>query len=219
MAHTHAWQVNILTTGSICEIQICPAGTIVWLALINETHVRFFTVREVSFFMKHHPVQRKSFCIGFFYYGGTLYEQCILHVPGGTFADCRNRPGARSQRITSSGVPAKIRSQHLRPHRHRIHAKKDLGRIDRTHASHAPLRCHHHSGSQHHPLLYRRRIQLSRMRRHLCGHLPVGSHHHRYGRQKRQSLRSPQQDQRRHPDQSSARRRAPADPTERHRDR
>ena len=66
MAHTHAWQVNILTTGSICEIQICPAGTIVWLALINETHVRFFTVREVSFFMKHHPVQRKSVCIGFF---------------------------------------------------------------------------------------------------------------------------------------------------------
>ena len=66
MAHTHAWQVNILTTGSICEIQICPAGTIVWLALINETHVRFFTVREVSFFMKHHPVQRKSGCIGFF---------------------------------------------------------------------------------------------------------------------------------------------------------
>ena len=66
MAHTHAWQVNILTTGSICEIQICPAGTIVWLALINETHVRFFTVREVSFFMKHHPVQRKSICIGFF---------------------------------------------------------------------------------------------------------------------------------------------------------
>ena len=123
-----------------------------------------------------------------FYYGGTLYEQCILHVPGGTFADCRNRPGARPQRITSSGVPAKIRSQHLRPHRHRIHAKKDLGRIDRTHASHAPLRCHHHSGSQHHPLLYRRRVQLSRMRRHLCGHLPVGSHHHRYGRQKRQGL-------------------------------
>lgn len=66
MAHTHAWQVNILTTGSICEIQICPAGTIVWLALINETHVRFFTVREVSFFMKHHPVQRKPICIGFF---------------------------------------------------------------------------------------------------------------------------------------------------------
>ena len=66
MAHTHAWQVNILTTGSICEIQICPAGTIVWLALINETHVRFFTVREVSFFMKHHPVQGKSICIGFF---------------------------------------------------------------------------------------------------------------------------------------------------------
>ena len=49
VAHTHAWQVNILTTGSICEIQICPAGTIVWLALINETHVRFFTVQEVSF--------------------------------------------------------------------------------------------------------------------------------------------------------------------------
>ena len=66
MAHTHAWQVNILTTGSICEIQICPAGTIVWLALINETHVRFFTVREVSFFMKHHPVQGKPICIGFF---------------------------------------------------------------------------------------------------------------------------------------------------------
>ena len=66
MAHTHAWQVNILTTGNICEIQICPAGTIVWLALINETHVRFFTVREVSFFMKHHPVQRKPICIGFF---------------------------------------------------------------------------------------------------------------------------------------------------------
>ena len=44
-----AWQVNILTTGSICEIQICPAGTIVWLALINETQVRFFTVQEVSF--------------------------------------------------------------------------------------------------------------------------------------------------------------------------
>ena len=66
MAHTHAWQVNILTIGSICEIQICPAGTIVWLALINETHVRFFTVREVSFFMKHHPVQGKPICIGFF---------------------------------------------------------------------------------------------------------------------------------------------------------
>mgnify|MGYP004636341005 CR=1 FL=1 len=66
MAHTHAWQVNILTTGSICEIQICPAGTTVWLALINETHVRFFTVREVSFFMKHHPVQGKPICIGFF---------------------------------------------------------------------------------------------------------------------------------------------------------
>ena len=66
MAHTHAWQVNILTTGSICEIQICPAGTIVWLALINETHVRFFTVREVSFLMKHHPVQGKPICIGFF---------------------------------------------------------------------------------------------------------------------------------------------------------
>ena len=66
MAHTHAWQVNILTTGNICEIQICPAGTIVWLALINETHVRFFTVREVSFFMKHHPVQGKPICIGFF---------------------------------------------------------------------------------------------------------------------------------------------------------
>ena len=66
MAHTHAWQVNILTTGSICEIQICPAGTIVWLALINETHVRFFTVREVSFFMKHHPVQGKPICTGFF---------------------------------------------------------------------------------------------------------------------------------------------------------
>lgn len=66
MAHTHAWQVNILTTGSICEIQICPAETIVWLALINETHVRFFTVREVSFFMKHHPVQGKPICIGFF---------------------------------------------------------------------------------------------------------------------------------------------------------
>lgn len=49
MAHTHAWQVNILTTGNICEIQICPAGTIVWLTLINETHVRFFTVQEVSF--------------------------------------------------------------------------------------------------------------------------------------------------------------------------
>lgn len=49
MAHTHAWQVNILTTGSICEIQICPAGAIVWLTLINETHVRFFTVQEVSF--------------------------------------------------------------------------------------------------------------------------------------------------------------------------
>lgn len=49
VAHTHAWQVNILTTGSICEIQICPAGTIVWLTLINETHVRFFTVQEVSF--------------------------------------------------------------------------------------------------------------------------------------------------------------------------
>lgn len=66
MAHTHARQVNILTTGNICEIQICPAGTIVWLALINETHVRFFTVREVSFFMKHHPVQGKPICIGFF---------------------------------------------------------------------------------------------------------------------------------------------------------
>ena len=66
MAHTHAWQVNILTTGSICEIQICPAETIVWLALINETHVRFFTVQEVSFFMKHHPVQGKPICIGFF---------------------------------------------------------------------------------------------------------------------------------------------------------
>ena len=44
-----AWQVNILTTGSICEIQIRTGVTIVWVALINETHVRFFTVQEVSF--------------------------------------------------------------------------------------------------------------------------------------------------------------------------
>ena len=61
MAHTHAWQVNILTTGSICEIQICPAGTIVWLALINETHVRFFTVQEVSFFITEEHFMNNAF--------------------------------------------------------------------------------------------------------------------------------------------------------------
>ena len=61
MAHTHAWQVNILTTGSICEIQICPTGTIVWLALINETHVRFFTVREVSFFITEEHFMNNAF--------------------------------------------------------------------------------------------------------------------------------------------------------------
>ena len=61
MAHTHAWQVNILTTGSICEIQICPAGTIVWLTLINETHVRFFTVREVSFFITEEHFMNNAF--------------------------------------------------------------------------------------------------------------------------------------------------------------
>lgn len=140
VAHTHAWQVNILTTGSICEIQIWSRRDHRLAYLNQRDSCTVFYCAGGLFFMKHHPVQRKSVCIGFFYYGGTLYEQCILHVPGGTSAGCRNRPGARSQRITSSGVPAKIRSQHLRPHRHRIHAKKDLGRIDRTHASHAHLR-------------------------------------------------------------------------------
>ena len=47
---TGAWQVNILTTGSICEIQICPAGTIVWLALINETHVQHNVPYDESLF-------------------------------------------------------------------------------------------------------------------------------------------------------------------------
>ena len=77
------------------------AGIIVWLVLINETHVRFIAVREVSLFTTYDPMQQESTLYRIFLcrflqvQEVRIYEQRILYVPGGAFKDHRNRPGAR----------------------------------------------------------------------------------------------------------------------------